>query len=233
MTSLSKNARIAGLLYIVGSVLGIVRLLYIPSALFVPGNAAATASNIVAHQMLFRFGMVTYLIGSALWIFVTLALYSLFKDVDHTLAVLTVILGSLVVVPLFFVNTLNDAAALLFARGTDFVSVFGKPQREAFVLLFLNLHNQLDLANGIFWGLWLLPLGLLVYKSRFLPRMLGVLLVIACFGYLAFSFTSFLFPTHQDAVGKITSVTNLAEVAFMLWLVILGAKTPRLNPTKA
>jgi len=233
MTSLSKNARIAGLLYILGSLFGIVRLLYIPSALFVHGNAAETASNIVTHQLLFRFGMVTYLIGSVLWIFVTLALYHLFKDVDHTLAVLTVILGSLMVVPLFFVNTLNDAATLLFARGTDFVSVFGKPQREAFVLLFLNLHNQLDLANGIFWGLWLLPLGLLAYKSRFLPRILGVLLVIACFGYLAFSFTSFLFPTYQDEVGKITSVTNLAEVVFMLWLAILGAKTPRLAPAKA
>jgi len=233
MTSLSKHARIAGLLYILGSLFCIVRLLYIPSALFVHGNAAETASNIVTHQMLFRFGMVTYLIGSVLWIFVTLALYHLFKDVDHTLAVLTVILGSLMVVPLFFVNTLNDAATLLFARGTDFVSVFGKPQREAFVLLFLNLHNQLDLANGIFWGLWLLPLGLLAYKSRFLPRILGVLLVIACFGYLAFSFTSFLFPTYQDEVGKITSVTNLAEVVFMLWLAILGAKTPRLAPAKA
>ena len=232
MTSLSKNARIAGLLYIVGSVFGIVRLLYIPSALFVHGNAAATASNIVAHEMLFRFGIVTYLIGSTLWIFVTLALYRLFKDVDHMLAVLTVILGSLMVVPLFFVNTVNDAATLLFARGTDFVSVFDKPQREAFVLLFLNLHNQLDLANGIFWGLWLFPLGLLVYKSRFLPRILGVLLVIACFGYLAFSFTAFLFPAYQDAVGKITSVTNLAEVAFMLWLAILGAKAPLLTPAK-
>ena len=232
MTSLSKNARIGGLLYIIGSLFGIVRLLYIPSALFVHGNAAATASNIVAHEMLFRFGIVTYLIGSTLWIFVTLALYRLFKDVDHMLAVLTVILGSLMVVPLFFVNTVNDAATLLFARGTDFVSVFDKPQREAFVLLFLNLHNQLDLANGIFWGLWLLPLGLLVYKSRFLPRILGVLLVIACFGYLAFSLTAFLFPAYQDAVGRITSVTNLAEVAFMLWLAILGAKAPRLTPAR-
>jgi hypothetical protein len=209
MTSLSKNARIAGLLYIVGSLFGVVRLLYIPSALFVHGNAAATASNIVAHEMLFRSGIVTYLIGSTLWIFVTLALYRLFKDVDHTLAVLTVILGSLMVVPLFFVNTVNDAVTLLFARGTDFVSVFDKPQREAFVLLFLNLHNELDLANGIFWGLWLLPLGLLVYKSRFLPRILGVLLVIACFGYLAFSFTSFLFPNYQGTVGKITSVPTM------------------------
>jgi hypothetical protein len=232
MTTLSKDARIAGLLYIVGSLFGIVRLLYIPSVLFVQGNAAATASNIEAHQMLFRFGIVTYLIGSVLWIFVTLALYRLFNDVDHTLAVLTVFLGSLMVVPLFFVNTVNDAAALLFARGTDFVSVFDKPQREAFVLLFLNLHNKLDLANGIFWGLWLLPLGLLVYKSRFLPRILGVLLVIACFGYLAFSFTSFLFPIYEDRVGKITSVTNLAEVAFMLWLAILGAKAPRLTPAE-
>lgn len=228
MTSLSKNARIAGLLYIVGSLFGVVRLLYIPSTLFVHGNAAATAANIAAHEMLFRFGIVSYLIGSALWIFVTLALYRMFKEVDQALAVLVVILGSLMVVPLFFVNTANDAAALLFARGGGFLSVFDKPQCEAFVLLFLNLHNQIDLANGIFWGLWLLPLGLLVYKSRFLPRFIGVWLVIACFGYLAFSFTALLFPAYQNAVWRVTSLTNLAELAFMLWIAILGAKQPRL-----
>src|ERR1700681_1566090 len=178
MTSLSKKARVAGLLYIVASVIGVVRLLYIPSALFVTGNAAATANNIVAHESLFRLGIVTGLLSSALWIFVPLALYRLLKDVDQPLAVVMVILGSLTQVPLFFVNSVTDVAALLFARGEVYLSVFDKPQRDAFAKLFLDLHHHIDLANAIFWGLWLIPLGLLVYRSRFLPRVLGVWLVI-------------------------------------------------------
>jgi hypothetical protein len=163
-----------------------------------------------------------------LWIFVTLALYRLFKGVDRGLAVLMVILGSLMQVPIFFVNSVNDAAALLFVRGTDFLSLFDKPQRDAFAMLFLNLHHYGDLANEIFWGLWLLPFGLLVYKSRFLPRVLGAWLMIACFGYLASSFTGFLLPAYEDKVISYTQPLLLAEVAIMLWLTIVGAKERRL-----
>jgi hypothetical protein len=168
MPSLSKNARVAGLLYIVASVVGVVRLMYIPNALFVDGNAAATANNIVAHESLFRLGIVSQLLASVLWLFVPLALYRLLNGVDQALAVLMVILGSLMQVPIFFVNTANDVAALLLARGADFLPVFDKPQRDAFARLFLNLHHQLDLANMMFAGLWLFPFGLLVYKPRFL-----------------------------------------------------------------
>jgi hypothetical protein len=168
--TLSKNARIAGLLYLVGSLFGIVRLIYVPNTLFMYGNATATAKNIAEHELLFRFGIVSYLVCAALWIFVTVALYRLFKGVNQGLAVLMVILGSLMVTPIFFVNTVNDAAALLLVRGGGYLSVFDKPQREALARLFLDLHHQLDLANEIFWGLWLIPYGLLVYKSRFHSR---------------------------------------------------------------
>jgi uncharacterized protein DUF4386 len=222
--TLSKNARVAGLLYLLVSLFGIVRLIYVPNTLLVYGNATATANNIAEHELLFRCGIVSYLLCGALWIFVTLALYRLFKGVDQALAVLMVILGGLVVAPIFVVNTVNDAAALLFVRGGGYLSVFDKPQRDAFARLFLDLHHQLDLANEIFWGLWLIPFGLLVYKSRFLPRILGVWLIIACFAYLALSFTGLLFPDYEDQVAKITEPLLLAEVAIMLWLLIMGAK---------
>jgi uncharacterized membrane-anchored protein len=221
--TLSKNARVAGLLYLLGSLFGIVRLIYVPNKLFVYGNAAATANNIAWHESLFRFGIVSYLLCGALWIFVTLALYRLLKGVNQALAVLMVILGGVVVVPIFFVNTVNDAAALLLVRGGGYLSVFDKPQRDALARLFLDLHHQLDLANEIFWGLWLIPFGLLVYKSRFLPRILGVWLVIACFGYLALSFTGLLFPDYEDQVSNIAQPLLLAELAIMLWLLIMGA----------
>src|SRR5882672_5331141 len=124
MTSSSKNARVAGLLFILATLVGIVRLLYIPSALIVDGNAAATANNIAAHELLFRLGIVSSLVSAVLWLFVTLALYRLLKRVDQALAALMVILGSLMQVPIFFINSLTDAASLLFVRGGDFLSVF-------------------------------------------------------------------------------------------------------------
>ena len=227
MTSLSKNARVAGLLYILASVVGVVRLLYIPSALIVYGNAAATANNIAAHELLFRLSIVSYLLSSVLFTFLTLALYRLFKGVDVGLAVLMVILGGLMPVPIFFVNSVTDVAVLLFARGSDFLSAFDKPQREAFVMLFLNLHHHLDLANAIFWGLWLFPFGLLVYRSRFLPRFFGVWLILACLAWLAFSFTGFMFPGYEDKVFTLGQPFTLGEVATMLWLAIMGAREPR------
>jgi hypothetical protein len=123
MTSLAKNARVAGLLYIVSSMFGIVRLVYIPSTLLVSGDAAATVNNIARHELLFRFGIISYLLCSAVWIFVTLALYRLLKGVDQVLAGLMVII-TVVITPIFFVNAGNDAAALQFAHGADFSSVF-------------------------------------------------------------------------------------------------------------
>ena len=227
MISLSKNARVAGLLYILASVVGFVRLVYIPNALVVRGNAASTANNIAAHEWLFRIGIVSYLLAAALWIFVPLALYRLLKGVDQTLAVVMVILGSLMQVPLFFANAANDVGTLLFVRGADFLSVFDKPQHDAFAMLFLNLHHQLDLANMMFAGLWLLPFGLLVYRSRFLPRFLGVWLIMGCFPYLALSFSGFLLPGTEDKVFVYGQPLMLSEVATMLWLAIMGAKEQR------
>jgi hypothetical protein len=168
MHPIKKQARIAGLLYL--TLLGApLRLLYIPSKLIVSGNATATAGNIAAHETLFRFGIVAELFTGVMAIFLTLALYRLFKEVNQWLSVLMVVLGSLMVTPIYFVNTTTDAAALLFARGPDFLSVFEKPQRDALAYLFLRLHDHGVVANQIFWGLWLVPFGLLVYKSRFPP----------------------------------------------------------------
>jgi hypothetical protein len=227
MTSLSRKARVAGLLYIVASAIGYLRLIYIPDALILKGNAAATASNIAAHETLFRWGIVSYLLASALFLFVTLALYELLETVDRKLAIVMVLLGGVMVTPLFFVNAVTDVGALLFARGADFLSVFDKPQRDAFVVLFLDLHHALDLADAIFWGVWLIPFGLLVYRSRFLPRTLGVWLMLGCFGYLGFSFAGFLSPEYEDRLFTYGAPFRIGELATMFWLLIMGAKESR------
>jgi hypothetical protein len=221
---LKKAARIAGAVYLLLVLTAPWRLVYIPGKLFVRGDAAATAANIVAHETLFRWGIVADLLAGTIVIFVTLALYRLFKEVNHNLAMLVVILGSLMVTPINFLNTLNDAAALMLARGADFLTAFDKPQREALVMMFLRLHDQGMFAGQIFWGLWLFPLGMLTYRSRFLPRFLGVWLIINGFAYLIMSFTGLLLPQHYIRVSNYAFPAMLGEMAFMLWLVIMGAK---------
>jgi predicted phage tail protein len=214
VTALSKNARVAGLLYIVASAVGVVRLLYIPSALFVHDNAAATAANIAAHEPLFRLGILSYLIAGVVWLFVPLALYRVFEEVDRPLALLMVILGAVMQTPMYVINTATDAAALLLVRDGN----------ARMAMLFLRLHHHLDVANAIFAGLWLLPLGLLVYRSRLLPRVLGVWLMVACFVWLAFCVAGILFPGQEDKVFTMGQPFVLGEVATMLWLVVMGAR---------
>ena len=162
MTSTSKNARIAGFLYLLLVIVGPLRLMYIPSRLFVHGNASATAANIAAHETLFRLGIVGDLFCGTIVIFVALALHRLFKGVDQNLAVLVVILGGVLPAGIDFFTVLNDAAALILVRGADFFSSFDKPQRDALAILFLRMHDQEMFAAMIFWGLWLIPLGILV-----------------------------------------------------------------------
>jgi len=223
MDSTRKNARVAGLLYL-SLMTAPLRLIYIPTKLIVSGNPAATANNIIAHETLFRLGIASDLFTGTMAIFLMLALYRLFKGVDQDLARLVVILGSLMVTPIYFVNTLNDIAALTLVRGADFLSAFEKPQREALAMLFLRLHHSGVVVNEIFWGLWLFPLGLLVYRSRFVPRILGVWLVINCFAYLAISFTAVFFPQYEQTVFQDVFPAMLGELAIMLWLLIKGAK---------
>lgn len=230
--STKRAARIAGFTYLLLLVAPL-RLIYIPSKLFVRGNATATADNIVANETLFRLGIAGDLFVGTAAIFVVLALYRLLSGVDQRLAVLMVILGGLLVAPIYYVNTLNDAAALMLARGPDFLSAFDKPQRDAAAMLFLRLHGHGIVANQILWGLWLFPFGLLVYRSRFLPRFLGVWLIINGIAYVIQSLTGVLLPQYYDRFGMILFPALLGELAIMLWLVIKGAKEQPLPESAA
>ena len=229
MNSTKKTARIAGLLYLVNGVTGFFSIIYVPSKLIVSGNAAATANNILASERLFRLGIVSELTCAAEFVFLLWVLYRLLGAVNKTHASLMVILG-LVSIPIMFVNALNGIAALALLRGADFLSVFDQPQRQALAMQFLNLHGGGFVVAGIFWGLWLFPFGILVYRSRFLPRILGVLLIAACLGYLAQSFTSLLLPSYEDAVYRFAGIAlTLGEPAIILWLLIRGAKDQPLD----
>jgi len=123
-----------------------------------------------------------------------------------------------------FVNTLNDIAALMLFRGADFLAVLDKTQRDALGMLFIRLHSQGIFIDEIFWGLWLFPFGLLVFRSGFLPRLIGVWLMINCFGYVVLSLTALFFPDHYGAAFSIMQPVLFGELAIMLWLLIKGAK---------
>jgi len=150
----------------------------------------------------------------------------LLKDVNQGLAALMVILGSLMAPPLFFADSVNDAGALMFTRG-DFLSVFDKSQREAMVMLFVRLHDHLIWANAFFWGLWLFPLAVLVYKSGFLPRLIGAWLFIAGVAWLGFSFTRIAAPQYNWMIDKVFNSASFGEIVFMFWLLIRGAKVEK------
>jgi len=222
MTSTKRAARTAGWLYLLTSIPGFFCLIYIPSHFIVSGDAAATARKIVGSEFIFRLGLVSELASFTGFIFVVWALYRLLAGVDKTQASLMAIL-MLVSIPVSLVNVLNEIAALILIRGADFLRVFDQPEREALAMLFLKLHFQGFMVAQVFWGLWLVPFGLLVYKSGFLPRILGVLLIVACFGYLVNSLIEFnVLPLNAffRGVGQLT----VCELPIILWLAIRGAK---------
>lgn len=221
--TLNGKARIAGFLYLALVLVGPIRLIYIPSVLFVSGNTLATVQNIATHEFLFRAGIFADLVTATLDILVVLALYRLLAGAGQTWATLMVIFG-LMDVPIYFINTLNDVGALLFARGADFLMAFALPQREAMAMLFLNLHHYGIVVNTVFWGLWLLPFGILVFKSGFLPRTLGVWLVLNCFAYLAQTVAGILLPQNLSIVENVAFPLQFGEVAIVLWLLIMGAR---------
>jgi hypothetical protein len=226
MSSTRNPGRVAGIWYLLLVLLGPLRLIYIPSKLFVSGNATATASNIAAHEWLFRFGIVCDLIGAVVLVFLTLALYRLFSGVDRNLAIQVVIFGGVMPALIYFVGVVSDLGALIFVHGADYLSVFNKPQRDALAMLFVQLRDRQNTAAEILWGVWLIPLALLTYRSHFLPRFLGVWLFINGVAYIVLSFTGVLFPRYQGAVFAYSQPAMFGELAFVLWLLIKGARPP-------
>ena len=161
--------------------------------------------------------------------FVLLALYRLFKPVNENHARQMLILGALVSVPIVFVNVLNEIAAMWLVSGADFLAVFNKKQLDALAFLFYRLHGQGLNVASVFWGLWLFPFETLVIRSGFIPRLLGLLLILAGVGYVTSSFTTLLFPQFKGTVDSIAGILEFGEVPIIFWLLIWGAKSPTLK----
>ena len=218
MNSINKTARFAGFLYLMMAPFAIFSIMYVPTILIEPGDAEATANNIMASEGLFRSGIVSWLISQTIFVFLLLVLYKLLKPVNKNHALLMVVLA-LIAVPIAFINELNQFAVLLLLSGTDNLAAFEVEQLHAQAMFFLDLHAHGIYIAHMFWGLWLFPLAYLVFKSGFIPKILGVLLMIGGFGYLIDFVTFTLFPNFDVTISQFTGI---GELLLPLWLLIKG-----------
>jgi len=230
MDSTKKTARLAGFLYLLSSLAGAPALLYVPGKLIVEGNAAATAERLRASENLLRLGIGSEIAGFTIFVFVALVLYRLFRPVSerHALAMMVLILIS---IPITFVGLLPEVAALDLAGGggggtPGYLSALDSHQRDGLAYLCLELHAKGYSVAEVFWGLWLFPFGICVMRSGFIPRFLGVLLMIAAFGYLASAASELVVPRYAHAIGPVTKLTAL-ELPIIFWLLIWGARPQR------
>jgi hypothetical protein len=218
-----NTARLAGFLYLLMGLPAPFCLIYIPRTLIERGDASATAENILANQTLFQLGIVGQLVTVTLFIFLAMVLYRLLNRVNRMHAALMVILV-LVSIPVSLFSLLNELGALALIRGSDYLAVFSGEQVDALAYLLLVIRGQALQIAQIFWGLWLIPFGLLVMRSGFLPRILGMLLIVNGIAYPILSLTSLFFPDYRAVAGRILFPALLGELSIMLWLLIRGAR---------
>jgi len=225
MDTSSKTARVAGLLYLFTVVTGIFSLMYVPSRISAHGDATLVVTNIATFESLFRFGIATGALGYVAFLILPLALYKLLSPVSKNAAVLMVALA-VVQVPIYFVALANQLDVLSLLEGAKYQKLFAPDEVPARVMLLMGAYDNLIFVSEIFWGLWLLPFGYLVFKSGFLPKFLGVLLMLGCFSYLIDFFVRMLIP-HYSVPGIVTLPASLGEIGICLWLTVMGTSKTR------
>jgi hypothetical protein len=220
-----QQARAAGRLYLLLALTAPIGLLYVPGRLIVSGDAVATADRVAASPSILRLGIASELFHQTVGIFLVLALYRLFREVSEKQAVLMVVM-SLLPVPIVFGGVLAEIAALFLTSGADYFKAFDKAQLDALTFLAMRLHGRGITVASIFWGLWLFPFGILVIRSRFIPRVLGYLLWIAGAAYLASATATLVLPQYQRFVGSFVMILEACELPIIFWLLIWGAREP-------
>lgn len=220
-SELRKTARLAGLLYLCFGVTSAIEM-SIPSAFIVKDNPAATVEKITSSEQLYRLYTVSGFASQILFVFLVLTLYQLLKGVSKRKAAMMVALV-LVQVPMAFANTLCGFAPLVLNNGAEYWSAFDKHQLDAMTLGCLVLQGYGTSAITALWGLWLLPFGILVYRSSFIPKILGIFLIIGSFGWLLICVISLLFPLYAHLAEQLR-ILAIGEVLIILWLLIKGVK---------
>ena len=230
MNSIKKTARMAGFFYFMYFVTTIMSDLC-RDRFIVLGDAARTANNIMASEWLFRLSFVGDLISAVFFLLAAWALYVLLKSVNKDFALLFLLLN-VGGVAVYSINLLNQFAALLLLNGADYLNVFQADQLQALAMFFLNLHKNGYWISQIFFGAWLFPLGYLVFKSGFLPKILGIVLMVHCVGWLMSFLRFFLFPGFEVITYLTYPLGFIAEGSLTLWLLIKGVKDQKPAPVE-
>ena len=221
MTSNKKLGRLAGLAYFVLVITGIFSLLYVPSQIYVSGDASATASNIKDNESLFRLGMAVEMVSFVAFLLLPLVLYKLLHHINKTAAVLMVAFA-VVSVPISFSSMIHEFAVL------DMVNSAGFPSDDlaSDIMSQMKRYFSGHLVAQIFWALWLFPLGYMIYKSGIIPKILGIFLMIGSLGYLVDFFGRVLSSSYGELAlaSYITLPASIGEIGTCLWLLLMGAK---------
>ncbi|MGC4071609.1 MAG: DUF4386 domain-containing protein [Nibricoccus sp.] len=227
MTLEDKTSRLAGFLYLVVVVTGIFSLGYVPSQIPLSGDPRTAIDNIKGAEQMFRFGIAAFIILQVSFLLLPLVLFKLLRPVNEAAAICMVVLA-VVSVPLALVALSGRMDLLLLATNTSYTEGLGAQQVHAEVLLALGQHRNQLLLTKVFWGLWLFPFGWLVFKSGFLPKILGLFLMLGCFGYLVEVFGRLLVPGYaESAVARFAvKPASIGEIGTCLWLLIVGVRRP-------
>lgn len=225
MNTPNQTARVAGALYFVVVLTGLFSLMYVPSKISNWDNPELMISNIIIHETLFRLGIFVGIFGYTFFALLPLVLYKLLSPVNKTHAVLMVAFA-VVSVPISLVNMLNKFSVLTLLSKANYLSNVDATQLHTQILLHLDDYGNRNQLASVFWGLWLFPFGYLVYRSGFLPKLIGALLMFGCFGYLINFTGNFLFTGYDETIVSriITIPGSLGEIGICLWMLIAGVK---------
>lgn len=212
MKQLHNTVTLLRILYPTWAVVGMFSLMYVPSKIMAPGNAAATAQNIINQEFLFRSGIIGSLLTQLIFIFAALYLYKLFVQAGKEASLLMLVLA-LTSVPIAMLNEVNSVAAMLQTSN---------PEQMMF---FLELNKHGVIIAAIFWGLWLFPLGYLIWKSGYFPKAVGVAVLLGGLGYTVGSVLKLLVPEQKTLIAPFEFMT-FGEIVWMLWLAVRGVRFP-------
>ncbi|WP_207494876.1 DUF4386 domain-containing protein [Aridibaculum aurantiacum] len=222
-TSIKTTARTAGFLYLLQIPLGVFGIVYVPQALIVIGDPGKTVSNILANEFIFRLSIVSAILCALVTIATAVYIYRVLKSINKQQA-RWIVIFTIIVAPITILNELNNVAVLLLLKYPEYSPAFTPGQVNNLVSIFLDIHHYgLQLA-GIFFGLWLFPMGYLVLRSTYIPKIIGILLMVTCLGYLLDFLIFFLLPGFNVIISE---YTWLGEVLMVLWLLIKGVNAKR------
>jgi len=228
MTVEDKTARLAGFLYLIVVVTGVFSLAYVPSRIPLSGDLATAIESIRGSESLFRFGIAASIVLQVAFLLLPLALFKLLRHVNEAAATCMVALAW-VSVPLALVALSSRLDALSLVTDARYAAALAPQQLQAEVFVALGEHRNGNFLTMIFWGLWLLPLGWLVFRSGFLPKILGIFLMLGCAGYLVNVFGQLLVAGYAESfVARIAGKpASIGEIGLCLWLLFVGVRRPR------